>query len=140
MPVNASDFAKNTKTDALTHDFARRRSSATIEKLYCISLRRTRACFRIRPAETVGIAYPDILYRFDLIQILLLGMDDIPNADTVLEIQEALAYNVFRPAPILTKVPSSTSLFNADSTEELPRLGHPISTSCFENLPRRSLT
>ena len=31
--------------------------------------------------------------------------------------------------------PSSTSFFNADSTEELPRLGHATSASCFENFP-----
>ena len=51
----------------------------------------------------------------------------------------ALAYTVFLPAPIRISVPSSTSFFNADSTEELPKLGQDTKTSCLENFPILSL-
>ncbi len=50
-------------------------------------------------------------------------------------ISKFLIYMVFRPAPVLIIAPSSTSFLSADSTEELPRLGHEINASCFENLP-----
>ena len=39
---------------------------------------------------------------------------------------------VLRPAPVLIIAPSSTSFFSADSTEELPMLGHESKASCFE--------
>lgn len=43
-----------------------------------------------------------------------------------------LIYMVLRPAPVLIIAPSSTSFLSADSTEELPRLGHESKASCFE--------
>lgn len=46
-----------------------------------------------------------------------------------------LIYMVLRPAPVFIIAPSSTSFLSADSTEELPRLGHESKASCFENFP-----
>lgn len=43
-----------------------------------------------------------------------------------------LIYMVLRPAPVLIIAPSSTSFLSADSTEELPMLGHESKASCFE--------
>ena len=42
---------------------------------------------------------------------------------------------VLRPAPVFIIAPSSTSFLSADSTEELPRLGHENKASCSENFP-----
>lgn len=42
---------------------------------------------------------------------------------------------VLHPAPVFIIAPSSTSFLSADSTEELPRLGHESKASCFENFP-----
>lgn len=46
-----------------------------------------------------------------------------------------LIYMVLRPAPVLIIAPSSTSFFSADSTEELPRLGHESFQSTYAFVP-----